>query len=108
MTPTARRSAFGAMLGLSLALLLAPPSDVPGGAPAGTDKLVHAALFAGLGWTGLRAALLGRGPMLAALAGYGAVIEFVQGTIGRSRSLADWVADVAGLALAAWIARRQR
>jgi hypothetical protein len=104
------RGVFAVTVLVSLAVLFAPGDDVPS-APPGVDKLVHLLLFATLAlsgrWAGIRAGVLG-----AALVFYAAASEVVQGLspLERSASVADWLADVAGvlvgLALAAGLLRR--
>ena len=104
------RGAFAVAVLVSLAVLFAPASDVPG-APPGVDKVVHVVLFAVLAltgrWAGLRATVLG-----ALLLGYAVVSELIQGLgpLARSTSPADVLADLVGVAvgLLAWerIARR--
>ena len=106
------RGVFAVAVLVSLAVLFAPPSDVPD-SPPGVDKVVHASLFLVLAVTGRWA-----GMRQAALAGllvlYAAGSEVVQGldAVGRSASVADWLADVAGVlaGLAVWaaLARRRR
>jgi hypothetical protein len=106
------RGAFAVAVLVSLAVLFAPADDVPS-APPGVDKLVHLAVFAALAltgrWAGGRTAVL---TVLLVL--YAAVSEVVQGvsSLGRSASVADWVADaigvLAGLALWAGLVRRSR
>jgi hypothetical protein len=92
------RGAFAAALVVSLVVLFAPAAGVPG-APPGVDKIVHGGLFLALTvtgrWAGLRPAALG-----SALVVYAAVSEVLQGLdgIGRSASVADWIADVVGVA----------
>ena len=105
------RGVFAVAVLVSLAVLFASPSDVPD-SPPGVDKVVHASLFLALAVTGRWA-----GARPAALAGllvlYAAGSEVVQGldAVGRSASVADWLADVvgvlAGLALWAALARRR-
>jgi hypothetical protein len=98
------RVAFAVAVLVSVAVLFAPASDVPA-APPGVDKLVHAGLFLVLAvtgrWAGIRQSLLG-----AALVGYAAVSELLQGLspLDRSMSVADWLADVVGVVvgLAVW------
>ena len=76
-------------------------------APLGTDKLVHVALYATLGWLtarALRADGLVRGSAvalaLAALAAFGGVDELHQSLIpGRGADPFDWLADVIGAAV---------
>jgi hypothetical protein len=106
------RGAFAVAVLVSLAVLFAPADDVPA-SPPGVDKLVHLLLFAALAasgrWAGARAGVLG-----GLLVVYAAVSEVVQGlsALERSASVADWVADVAGVAAGllgwAWAARRGR
>jgi VanZ family protein len=97
---------------VSLAVLFAPPSDVPS-SPPGVDKVVHLTLFLGLSLTG-RWAGIGR-PVVAGLyLAYAALTEVVQGldVVGRDASVADWFADavgvLAGLALWASLTRSGR
>ena len=98
------RAVFGAVVLVSLIVLFAPAGNVPS-APPGVDKVVHAVLFLALAatgrWAGLRAAVL-----LPALVAYAAGSEVLQGlaAIGRTASVADWVADAAGVlaGLALW------
>jgi VanZ family protein len=105
------RGAFAVAVLISLAVLFAPPSDVPD-SPPGVDKVVHAVLFLLLAVTG-RWAGVGRAVLAAVLVLYAAGSEVVQGLdlVGRSASVADWLADVvgvlAGLALWAAVTRRR-
>jgi hypothetical protein len=96
------RGAFAVVVLVSLAVLFAPASEVPG-APPGVDKLVHGALFAALALTG-RWSGIGRGVLGVLLVAYAAVSELVQGLIGRDAALGDLLADVLGLVvgLLAW------
>ena len=67
-----------------------------------SDKLVHASLFALLGWLALRSWLLARQRwwVVAGLLLLGALTEALQSQIpGRSASLGDWLADATGLAV---------
>ena len=102
------RGAF-ALAGLvSLAILLAPASDVPS-APPGVDKLVHATLFAALALTGRRAGI-SRAVLAAVLVLYAASSEVIQGLIGRDAAVGDLLADVVGVLIGLlawhWLARR--
>jgi hypothetical protein len=98
------RAAFAGSVVLSLVVLFAPAGDVPG-APPGVDKVVHGLLFLVLAmtgrWAGMRPAPLG-----AALVAYAGGSEVLQAldAIGRTASVADWLADVAGVlaGLALW------
>ena len=93
------RLAFAAAVLVSLVVLFTPASGVPW-APPGVDKVVHAALFAGLAVTG-RWAGAGRGPLAVLLVLYAAVSEVVQewAPLDRTGSPADVLADVLGLLL---------
>ena len=105
------RGTFVVVVLVSLAVLFAPASDVPS-APPGVDKIVHSALFAALALSG-RWAGIGRGVLGTLLVLYAAVSEVLQGLtpLGRSASVLDWLADVAGLllGLSLWgaVARRR-
>jgi hypothetical protein len=91
------RAAFAVVVLISLGVLFAPASDVPG-APPGVDKIVHATLFAALALSG-RWAGIGRTALAPALVLYAAVSEVLLGMIGRDAAVGDWVADVVGLLL---------
>lgn len=93
------RGAFVVVVLVSLAVLFAPPSDVPS-SPPGVDKLVHLGLFAALAFAS-RWAGIARNVVAVALVVYAAVSEVVQGTdlVGRDATVGDWVADVGGIAL---------
>jgi hypothetical protein len=91
------RAAFAVVVLISLGVLFAPASDVPG-APPGVDQIVHATLFAALALSG-RWAGIGRTALAPALVLYAAVSEVLQGMIGRDAAVGDWVADVVGLLL---------
>ena len=93
------RAAFVLVVLVSLGVLFAPADDVPAALP-GVDKLVHLLLFGALALTGRWAAI--RTPVLAVgLAAYGAVSEVLQALtpLARSGSVADLLADVAGIAV---------
>ena len=91
------RGSFAVAVLVSLAVLFAPPSDVPSG-PPGVDKVVHFALFAVLAVTG-RWAGIGRGVLAGMLVLYAAGSELLQGTdlVDRDASIGDLVADSAGV-----------
>ncbi len=105
------RGAFAVAVLVSLAVLFAPPADVPS-SPPGVDKVVHASLFLVLAVTG-RWAGVRPGVLAVVLVLYAAGSEVVQGldAVARSASVADWVADVvgvvAGLALWPVLSRRR-
>jgi hypothetical protein len=103
------RGAFAGAVLVSLAVLFAPPSDVPS-SPPGVDKIVHASLFAALALTG-RWAGIARVVLAPVLVLYAAGSEVLQGLIGRDAAVGDWVADVVGLLLGLlawqWTARRR-
>ena len=98
------RGVFAVVVLVSLAVLFAPADDVPS-SPPGVDKLVHLLLFAALAasgrWAGARA-----GVLAGVLVLYAAVSEVVQvvSALGRSASVADWIADAVGVlvGLLAW------
>ncbi len=108
------RGAFAVAVLVSLAVLFAPAGDVPD-APAGVDKAVHLAVFLALAVTG-RWAGMGAGVLGGLLVAYGVVSEVLQAVtpLARSGSLADLLADLAGvvLGLGSWVlgqrARRAR
>ena len=93
------RGAFAVAVLVSLAVLFAPASDVPS-APPGVDKVVHLLLFAALAGTGRWAGVRLR-PLAVLLVVYAAVSELLQSldVLSRSTSVADWLADVAGVLL---------
>ena len=105
------RGALTLAVVVSLVVLFAPGSDVPG-APPGVDKVVHFSLFAVLAatgrWAGARRSLLA-----GALVLYGALSELLQGipALHRDPAVGDWLADVlgtlAGLLLTDMSARRR-
>jgi VanZ family protein len=72
------------------------------------DKLEHAIAFSGLTVLGMLAWPTHGARVAAALLGYGALIEVLQGTLTRTRSasLLDWVADALGVAAGWWLASR--
>lgn len=87
-------------------------SSVPGGnfdAPYGSDKVVHAAEFAGLAYLAARATGSPLTGFLVA-AVWGAVDEVHQSFVPlRTATMGDWLADLAGGAAAAvWCARAAR
>jgi VanZ family protein len=104
------QGACGVVVLVSLVVLFAPSSDVPV-APPGVDKLVHAGLFALLAFTGRWAGARLR-PLAVLLALYAAVSEVVQEVtpLNRTGSVADWLADAAGLllGLAIWATLTRR
>lgn len=105
------RAAFTAAVLVSLVVLFTPASGVPW-APPGVDKLVHAGLFAALAVTG-RWAGTGRRRLAVVLVAYAAISEVAQAwaPLDRTGSVADVVADVAGIVLGLWawdlLARRR-
>jgi VanZ family protein len=106
------RPVFAAAVLVSMVVLFAPAGDVPS-APPGVDTVVHAVLFLVLAVSGRWA---GAGPwnLGPALVLYAAVSEVLQGlaVIGRTSSVADWLADLVGLlvglVLGQLVARRTR
>ncbi|ASO21388.1 hypothetical protein FHR81_002359 [Actinoalloteichus hoggarensis] len=94
-----RQLLFPLALVISLVVFFMPASGVPS-APPGTDKLVHAAVFAALAATGLGAGVA-RLPLFLGLAGYAGLTEVLQAVLplGRSGDPWDVLADLVGLAL---------
>src|SRR4051794_41879414 len=90
------RIVFAAAVVASLVILFKPGSTPPPFAHA--DKVIHFALFATLAGTG-RLAGVPPAVLALALAAYAGGSEIVQGWIGRSRSAADVLADIAGVAV---------
>lgn len=81
---------------MTVALTLMPLATV---AAPGGDKLHHVLAFAALA---LPLAWARPGwiiPVGLVLAGFGGMIEILQPYVGRGRELADWIADLAGIAL---------
>ncbi|GAB3998554.1 VanZ family protein [Nocardioides marmoraquaticus] len=105
------RVAFGLVVGLTLYLFLTPAP--PEGGPDGSDKVVHALLFAALAVLG-RAAGWRPLPLGVGLVAYAALTEVLQASlpIGRDGDLVDLAADtvgtVLGLAVAALLSRARR
>ena len=82
------------------------PRPVETGTSLPVDKLVHAAVFGAVLWTGGRAGLPVR-PLAAVLAVHAGVSEVVQGTLlDRDGNVPDALADLAGL-VAAWLLLRR-
>jgi hypothetical protein len=98
------RGVFAVACLVSLAVLFAPPSDVPP-SPFGVDKLVHGLLFAVLACTGRWAGARPR-VLAVVLLCYAGGSELLQGTdlVDRDASWADLLADAVGVGvgLAAW------
>jgi VanZ family protein len=92
---------------LSSIPLLSPPVKA-----THADKAAHFAEYFGLGWLLFRALSrtapgASRGTRFLVAVGLGAVVaavdEVYQGTVGRERSMTDWLADVTGLLAAATV-----
>lgn len=95
-----------ALLIIGWRLALTPGDGTPGMFPQ-SDKIQHLAAFAGFAWLVYAAALRPAWVWWAGLLAYGLAIEWAQShTPGRQASLADALADAAGVALGAWVARR--
>jgi len=96
-------------LGL-LAVMFVPVPDTPTYVPGGFDKLVHVALFLGLGfltyWDLRAAGRPGLLPVVAAGVVLAALIELVQSLLPyRSGDAADLAAGAAGVVVGAWLAK---
>ena len=74
-----------------------PVRHLPGG-----DKMAHLLAYAGLAYLfafalqGRNRSLVGYACVLGVVAAYGLVDEWIQSFVGRSASIKDWIADVAG------------
>lgn len=95
------RAGYWALVLLVFVLSVAPISQ---GGPETNDKVNHFAAFYTLELAA--AVLFPRRPLWFAavlLAGYGGLIEIVQGLdfVGRDRDLLDWLTDIAAVACAA-------
>jgi VanZ family protein len=110
-------TAAAVALAVTLVLTHVPQLELPGQtARWGVDKLIHAGAYGAVMLLTLRA--MGRVAtwprmlaMAALLAVVGVVDEYTQPLMGRTASVYDWLADVAGLLLgmSIWrIARRHR
>jgi hypothetical protein len=101
---TGRRALFVGALLVNLAVLFWP-SGVGGGGPDHVDKAVHAASFAALAWTGLRAGLPAR-LLVTVLVAHALTSEVVQARLLPDRSGDAWdvVADLTGVAVGWWAA----
>jgi VanZ family protein len=97
---TVRRAVFAIAVAVQLAVLYAPEAGAPGGV-SHVDKVVHAAIFGLVAWTG-RLAGLPVVPLVVVLLGHAMLSEVVQAALlpARSGSLADSLADAAGVVLA--------
>ena len=104
------RGAFAVACLVSLAVLFAPPSDVPS-SPYGVDKLVHGLLFAVLAVTGRWAGARPR-VLAVVLVAYAGISELLQGTdlVDRDATWGDLLADSigVGIGIAAWAALARR
>lgn len=99
--------AWGPVVLWAAGILLVTTVPVPAGLDAGApplDKVVHGAMYSGLGWTVARALhRTGRSTtgalILAVLAatGFAGLDEWHQAWVGRDPALGDWAADAVGL-----------
>ena len=85
------------MLTLTVAMLW--PMKAPPQAPDGSDKLVHLIAFAALAFPLARTGRIGLVPVFVGASAFGALIEVIQPTFGRSADMQDWIADIAGVVL---------
>ena len=95
----ARWAVFLAAVALQLVVVYAPSSGPGGGVPY-LDKVVHAAIFGLVAWSGLRLRLPAA-PLLGVLLAHAVVSEVLQATLlpRRSGDPLDCVADVVGVTL---------
>ena len=97
---------------LILVLTSIPVPSVDAGGIPHLDKLVHFALYAGLGWL-VKRALRSRRPLtltgaLVAIAAFAAVDEWHQQFFARDPAALDWIADVIGATAGLLAAARVR
>ncbi|WP_415973573.1 VanZ family protein [Rhodococcus sp. 077-4] len=85
--------------GVALIVLFTPASGVPSGFEH-SDKIIHGVLFAALAYTSRLAGIDWKRTALWVL-GFAAVSEYLQAVLplGRSGSVADALADAAGIAV---------
>lgn len=102
---------LGCWAGLFVIMHIPVPHGAP--IPKGGDKIIHMVAYFALATLGGRAAI-GRGVRInlrwiitwtLVYAAYGALDEVLQSFVNRSASFTDWLADVAGLVLAAIMLR---
>lgn len=100
-TPGFISSIFWAMLAIVTALMLTELAPKEGGWPY-WDKLLHIVVFVILTLAGCLAFQQKRLWVGLSLIAYGAIIEMLQGALTSTRqaSVYDWLADVAGIAIA--------
>lgn len=102
-------SVWGPVVLWAAGILVVTTVPIPSGVePAGLplDKIVHAAMYSGLGWSVARALhMTGRstgGALVVAVLAAGAFAgldEWHQAWVGRNPEVADWIADATGLVL---------
>ena len=105
--PALRWWLFGLALVVQLVVLYAPVAPSEGGG-YGVDKLVHAATFAAVVWTGRRAGVRW-GWVMALSAVHGPLSEWLQAHFlpHRDGSVWDALADLVGVAVAAAVPVRR-
>lgn len=97
---------FGGALGATMTLLLMPSVPRPPGPEHVTDKVAHAFLFASCAFTAAHAfPSVPRRRIWATLTVLGGILEVVQGSIGRTPSMYDALANAVGAAFAWLVAR---
>lgn len=98
-------AAFAAALAVNATVVFLPST---GGVPLfpGADKVIHVAIFAAVGATGVRTGLRA-GPLAAGLVTYAGATEVIQAVAlaGRTGDVRDWLADAAGVALGIAVGR---
>ncbi len=105
---TGRRLLFAlAVLAQLVALYWPRPVDPESSLPV--DKLVHAAIFGAVLWTGVRVGLR-PGLLAAVLAVHAGVSEVIQGTVlDRDGNVRDVLADLVGIGVVwLWVSRPRR
>ena len=98
-SPSTYRIPLGVTFVVALVVLFTPASGVPSGFEH-SDKIIHLVLFAALAYTSRMAGIGWAGTALWVL-GFAVLSEFLQAILplGRSGSVADALADAAGIAV---------
>lgn len=109
MSARAWRWVLAAVMVAGLAIALRPLNEhSPENWFPQSDKLAHLGFFALLWWLGRRSRLASPAGLAIGFLAFAVGIEVAQAlsTTGRAASVADVVADAAGLLLGVWITRR--
>lgn len=78
--------------------MLWPINQLPA-VPNGSDKLVHLLAFSTLAFPLARTGRFGLLPVFIGASAFGAIIEIIQPTFGRSADMEDWITNIFGVVL---------